>query len=46
VAVSPTPTHRTDKGNKTKPIDAGGKSSDRDKLIAFMNRSAQVRRGD
>jgi len=32
--------------NKAKPHDADGKSSDRDKLFAFMRRSAQVRRSE
>lgn len=46
VTASPTLTLKPAKQNKTKPVDGDGKSSDRDKLIAFMRRSARVRRDE
>lgn len=44
--ASPTPSLELAAQNKTKPVDTDAKSPDRDKLFAFMRRSAQVRRNE
>ena len=46
VMASPAAASRPAKRSKTRQADADGRAPDRDKLIAFMRRSAQVRRDD